>query len=599
MRKYILTSSTETIQVYPLNDDKLVYKWTRIKDSINYKKQLSTKLLFGNNLKLNINDFTFLYGYESNSLTRCETLKIDIYKTCSGSEVLEFSGIMPLNSGVWDLDKCNVTLEVKNNSTVYDCIEENKKETDYPISYFYANDNTPPNNFSPRFFLYDYPQTSTEWTFITVNSLNTSVGSYTGLNNSTSGNPDYIEYPYVLFAVLCDRIVRELLVKCGKSENTVMLKSDFFDWNAVGDATGYIPSPIPAPPISLPLGSWPSGVYPLRYMMLPITPGVNYVTGETNKLTHLMYMPKSNANDRTATEWEQPSYDPFGPDDVNSNRVTFADLEKIWAEIFQAYWFIDTDGAMRVEHISWFNNSANIYNSLSAENLKYNESNNKYAYLRDSLPRKEVFKFSQNRDFLNGRIGLTYDISNKYNEILYDSICINKEKDNDQVEVILPLVVTDIKCLDSKNIGDPDVYDNNGFFLFQPKFSARYNLKPYFLGGFFISETDATIEDETIVSSSITTTYENAHVQWANLIRRYLRDNRILVVGKNGPDNITFSSRTRKSKVQENIYIKNCCNNIDFEPLQASIVTGIGNGIVSEAEYNTKTGLIKIKALHD
>ncbi len=102
-----------------------------------------------------------------------------------------------------------------------------------------------------------------------------------------------------------------------------------------------------------------------------------------------------------------------------------------------------------------------------------------------------------------------------------------------------------------------------------------------------------------IVSSSITTPYENAHVQWGNLIRRYLRDNRILNIGKNGPDNITFSSRTRKSKVQENIYIKNCCNNIDFEPLQASIITEIGNGIVDEAEYNTKTGLIKIKALHD
>jgi hypothetical protein len=600
MRKYIITSSTTSVQVHPLNDEALVYKWTRIKDSVNYKLQLSTKLLFGNNLKLNITDFDFLYSYESNSLTRCETLTIDIYKTCDGIELLEFSGIMPLNSGTWDLDKCIVTLEVKNNTSIYDCIEENKKETALPISQFMPYDNVPPNNYNPTFFLYDYPQTSTEWTFLTVNSLKTSIGPYTPRNNPYSGNPNDGDYPYILFAVLCDRVVRELLVKCGRADANIMIKSDYFDWNPVGDAIGYIGSPIPAPPTSLPAGNWPGIIaYNFRFMMLPITAGINYVTGQYNKLTHLLYMPKSNANDRTATEWEQPVFSPFGVDDVNGNRVSFADIEKIWAEMFQAYWFIDTDGAMRVEHISFFNNSANIYNSLSAENLKYNKANNKYAYQRETLPRKEIFKFSQNKDFLNGRIGLIYDVSNKYNEVLYDSICINKDKDNASTEVILPLVVTDIRSLDSKNSSEPDVYDRNGFFMCQASFSARYDLKPYFGGGFYIAETDATIEDELILSSSSIISYENAHVQWGNLIRRYLKDNRILQIGKNGPDNITFSARTRKSKIQENVYIKYCCNNIIFDPKQASVITGLGTGIVDEAEHNTKTGLIKIKALHD
>jgi hypothetical protein len=85
----------------------------------------------------------------------------------------------------------------------------------------------------------------------------------------------------------------------------------------------------------------------------------------------------------------------------------------------------------------------------------------------------------------------------------------------------------------------------------------------------------------------------------ANLIRRYLKDNRILSVGKNGTDTINFTSRVVKSKKQKDIIIENCCEDEEFIPELALVRTELGDGSIEEAVYSTKNNTIKMIIRHD
>jgi hypothetical protein len=316
---------------------------------------------------------------------------------------------------------------------------------------------------------------------------------------------------------------------------------------------------------------------------------------------------KSNINNTSASEWEAPFAAIYNSTTasfevvVNSNKITFEDIEKFWATQFQAYWFIDTDGSMRVEHISWFNNNSHLYDSTSIQNKKFNAAKNKYEYNKNDLPNLEKFQYQTNRDILNGGNIDTY--TNKNNEIFYESICVNQNEGANKLEYNLPLLVTDIGAINSDTVR-PGIYDKKGIFMCQVSFSSV--LGTYFnsgvgtLGtGYNIAYLNATIDNETLVGSASIAIYENAHVQWANLIRRYLKDNRVLTSGLNGADTITFTSRTVKSKKQKDIVIQNCCGDDEFIPEQALVRTQLGDGEIEEAVYSTKTETIKMIILHD
>lgn len=581
-RKYIVSDGIISKEVFPINDNSLEYKWKRDNLGVKFIKELSTRLIFIN--KSGNNDFDFFHSYEQQRAKKCTEFSLTIYKNCSGVYKLEFEGILALNTGQWNLDQCTVSIDLKNNTTINDKITRFKGETDLPICSFTENGITGSNDNT--FYLYDV--IAGDVCYLSIDNLFAGgIMSYGQRINPL--NTAFTNYPYGLFMELCNGIVRELLIKCGRPNFSKMLRSDFFDWDAVGDTPGYIGS-VTGP---IPSGSNYPVAHPYHEMYLPISPGINYVTGQPNKLTHLLFMPKSNANNATATEWELPiSFSNHAP---NSNKITFKDLEEIWATVFNAYWFIDSDGSMRVEHISWFNSHLNLYDSTSNENKAYNTAKNKYDRNRDEIPQKEVFKFSQNRDIING--GIIDPYANRNNEIVYQSFCVNKTNGLSENVYELPLVVTDIACLDSVN-NNPDIYDNNGLMLIQASFGAIYDFHFNPILGYNVGKVDATCQSEPLLNNASPTTYENGHLQWANLIRRYLKDRRVLTIGLNGTDIVAFTSQTVKTKKQSNIIIRSCCNN-DFIPEHALIRTELGDFEVLEAVYETKTGLIKMTILHD
>lgn len=598
-RKFKITTSLGSSYVNPANDNKIVYKWKK-SDNINYTLELSTKLIFRNDIKEGITDFDLLYGFEKNISTRCEDITLEIYKVCNGVDILEFTGTMPLASGEWDLDRCNVALSLVAKNDVYDCINNNKKNIKVSVSELtpFANDIHSTNSAAAPFYLYDY---------ISGNYVFLDIGSFTA--NALVYDPQpwlyasgsEIRYPYGTFATLCYRVVQRMLLECGYTNCEEVLRSDYFDWNATGDTVGYIASSIPKLPLTLSREKYPLGTLPgptdgpgycNRWIYLPRTPGINYYTGQTNQLTHLLFMPKSNANNLTASTWEEPTT----PDnEENSNAFSFEDIEKIWAIMFQAYWFIDSDGVMRVEHESWFENNAALYDTTDATNAPRNQANKKYKYKEELAPKKEIFLFSANRDKINGRVE---NYANQNNEILYGSICTNKNNDNNEKTYSLPQVTTDIKALNSKN--DPDIaefYDNSGINLFVCEFSTVSDIKDDVSMNYKFGLVDATNPSEVLRYSADLTTYPNAHIQWGNLIRWYLKSNRVLTQGVNGSDTITFDAQTIKTKEQVPVLYQLCCDET-FDPRQALVRTSIGDGEIQEAEYDTSTNIIKIKTLH-
>lgn len=667
-RKYKITSSIGSIWANPTNDENLKYKYKK-STAVCFSIKLSTKLQFVNNSKKGITDFNFLRSLIEDPETQCENVICEIYKVCNGTDVLEYTGVMPLRSGEWDFDRCTVTIELKPMSDIYERIINNKEETNITVSslypdfsygpdvvcdysvpglnvaisgemFFGAPDGMPFGLYNEYFvriysvglvvcvagvgnytavgndvwvlthysnsnissspsYIYDYP-ISGEINSLTVTKLNVSTFQFIERQNPNS--PTFFQLPFLKFHRLVHAIVLELLVKCGRDSSKQMIRSDFFDWNAVGDTPGYVASVIPKMQFDLPNINYPNGnLYTVpdseKELYTPRIPGINYVTGQSNKLTNLMFLPKSNAKNPSASTWEQP----FILDEEaivsiqTSNKITFKDIEIILATMFNAYWFIDTDGCMRIEHESWFNTNATVYNSLSPENEILNRANKKFKFNDIILPRKEVFLFSTNRDYLNGRVDF---LDNKNNEIYYDSVCETVDKKGNEQVYNVPLVTTDVACINAKNnsILD-DKYDDDGIFLCVVDIGAISHTVPHGSQPYQKSLCEAVCLKETELNNASPILYENGHLQWANLIRRYLKGNRALYQGLNGSLVLDFNLNTIKTKEQTAI-IKLCCGDT-FNPNFAKIITSLGTGDVSEAEYDTKTNTFKIILRHD
>lgn len=99
-----------------------------------------------------------------------------------------------------------------------------------------------------------------------------------------------------------------------------IVRSDFFEWNPVGDAPGY-------------------------------APGINYVYGGPNEYSNLIIAQKSDVTKYNASNNAGPG----------SDLITLEKVFKFLYNQFQVYWFIDDDSNLRIEHISYFyQNDKNI-----------------------------------------------------------------------------------------------------------------------------------------------------------------------------------------------------------------------------------------------
>lgn len=303
---------------------------------------------------------------------------------------------------------------------------------------------------------------------------------------------------------------------CGITE----VVSDFFEWNPIGDTPGY-------------------------------SAGINYVTGGTNKLVNLLIAQKSDII----------SYNSSNP--ATKGLITFEKLEKIWSWMFNAYWFIDGNNRLRVEHVSWFNRNV-AYNANALPHAPFNVAKNKWTYDKAKMPKFEKFSFSEMMfsDFIG-------------TAIYYDSICVNQDSANNSLERFLDFLTTDLYAL----FLDPASANKIGFVL------TANNI----VGSSYVIDQEVGAISTNLIS--------NGHLSWANLHVAYHKYNRVLKQGYMNNILTTFVT-VKQNKIQKDIVIKVCCGDI-FNPLSQLYKTQLGNALLDSAEENTEQGIIKLSLLHD
>jgi len=265
----------------------------------------------------------------------------------------------------------------------------------------------------------------------------------------------------------------------------------------------------------------------------------NYVTSvDPNPLNNLRFTQKSNTKSTTnaATKWI----------------TSFNDFMQVLKDMFNVYWFIDTDGNFRIEHYSYWDTSPTSDTDLTTLNSgKWINAKNKWEYESVDMPNIEHFTWAESyrTDFIG------YDI-------IYDNVETgNRYKDNKR-ERILP-VTTEVAYL----ISNPDDISNEGWCFVVNA------------GGYISSEVGVLTSIEQI----------NGHLSWANLHNNYWKHGRVIQNGSMNNVSTTFLSWERRIKQTEITYPE-CCDT--FDPM-ATKTTELGDGEVQSAEYRLIDGSVK------
>lgn len=192
------------------------------------------------------------------------------------------------------------------------------------------------------------------------------------------------------------------------------LRSDFFEWNPVGDAPGY-------------------------------AAGINYVTGNVNQVDLLTIAQKSDVLKPDASQ------------SATRGEMTLKEMHTILATMFQVYWDVDDAGNFRYEHISFFTYPIGLDTTAAPyASQRQLRSMNKYDYKGEELPKYERFKWmeAKNRDFIGS-------------EIRYESPCVNQTGQNDVKNYAVEQVTTDIQYIKE----NPEEISVEGWSIFANYYS--------------------------------------------------------------------------------------------------------------------------------
>jgi hypothetical protein len=316
--------------------------------------------------------------------------------------------------------------------------------------------------------------------------------------------------------------------------------SDFFEWNPVGDAPGYVA-------------------------------GKNYVTGLDNMLADLFMSQKSDILDPTATE-------PATIGNITFNQV----MDLIVRTIPNARWFVTAALELRIEHISYFQ----FLNTADLTIAPYDRmivGTNKYSYLKDRRPKREKFKWME-----------AYNSDFKGADIIYDPVCVEPsvggirpgqnysafQGAENAVTYSADIITTDLEYISSS----PTEISDEGFVLLCAVDDG--------LGNYTVAYEVGLISGQLM---------PNAHLSWANLHYAYHRHDRVLLEGTMNNTAETFLS-SRKTKAQNDFSIYDCCSGIDYSVYNAEIpgtvTTAIGEGSIEEYSLSLKTMKLTLKLIY-
>ena len=276
---------------------------------------------------------------------------------------------------------------------------------------------------------------------------------------------------------------------------------------------------------------------------------LNYVTGLDTKTAFIFLIQKSDA--------KHPEYSTSA---ITGN-IKFNDLAKSLDSLFNVKNFIDENGKIRFEHISFFNKTVQL--DLTIDRYKKNMVGMaKYSYNTANLPREEDYSTVD----MNG-------LDFKGKPIIYLDQCTSIDSNN--ITHDCPGISTDME-----NVMSNDAVGDEGFLMIA---CAVYDNKFY------------VIQEQPIFGLADEMHHNNS-LAFAQLHRDYQKYNRAFRHGILNDEYQEFIS-WQKTKKAATVSIPFCCNET-FDPGQ--LVNGIfGEGKVAGAELKIRNETLDITLLHD
>lgn len=569
-------------------------EWAREGDGKGgYKQQLPSKILFRGDV------YAKLLKLER-SIYRCDYIFITVDQRCGTTWSPIFPGRLSLNDGHWDLDRCEVTLEL-DDIKPEECIEANKskeldllqlvttprrtvkltstnitlEKVDYTINGVMVADTHdackpipywggPGNAAMGGWYAYHFhqekfnPPLAGPFTFI-CSSLTKWARETTLVNcGDPSPGPEW-----VIVADACPSGQRKWarparVFNCVENNSSGNPTVNERICQIVGDTNGItqIDNGMPLGDVlTLFVNTFCSG-YTVVSDFFQINPDVpsaiNYVTGQPSKVNNLTLFQKSDVKRPNATN-------------ATKAKQTWEKMVVALVKMFNVEWRI-VGTVVRFEHVSYFTKNLGL-DLTQPRYAAFMVGKRKYSYENNTIPAREEFKFMEAEpggDFAGV-------------PIIYSGGCVSKGS-RQQVEThAVENITTDLEFVMSNPESDSPLVEDDGFVMI----AARWN------GTEFETITEASI----IGRASL-----NNPLAWAQLHRDYHRYNRALSSGNMNNAPTTFFS-VKPTKKGEKITVPFCCTDT-FNP-DDKVKTGLGVGIVDKAGFSFKDQTLELEILYN
>lgn len=589
--RYKITDRLGEIFTQPLGANDFSIEWS--KDTDAGKRVYAEE--FGGEITFKDEAFQRLLRIEK-SVYRCEYQNITIDRKCIDENGVEtykswFNGVISLNSGEWDLDKCTVRIKFEQNK-IEKCFEDNKSKT---FDFFQAG--------IPRQNVDTQDNYNVEYEEIECVQNEAPNGAITGSIFCATGTPEEgnwtMFYQRIANSELGTRIetkwIRKIYTRSctdpSPSETAILIqdncfgssgnrkyadlvttfncKSTLFDTQIeqgseyTCEVLGTEHNDIKTIPNGITLNEAIQAIVfeycpdiTVKSDFLQINPEnpntINYVTNTTTKVDKIMLFQKSDVkrpnalNRATKLEW------------------TFEKLMEALKFMFNIEWRIENDQFV-IEHVSFFTKKMGI-DATDNKYEKYLKGKRKYTYKNEDIPEREewIFKEASNSDFV-GR------------PILYND-CQTEGSKKITKSYALQDVTTDVEFVLQNPDSESEYVEDAGIVFIATKLNGA--------GKYYILQ-EAGILD----GSKLNNTLSNALLQ-----RDYHKYERPLPRGiMNGEQTSFYSVKNTKQGEAFSIPL-DCKTNFDPDDI---VKTHLGYGEVDKAVFNFKSCMLELTLLYN
>lgn len=255
--------------------------------------------------------------------------------------------------------------------------------------------------------------------------------------------------------------------------------------------------------------------------------------------------------------------------------IQFKQVVEMLRDCFRCYWFIDSEGRFRIEHISYFMNGFSYTNPISQIDLrskqdKFNRKSSIYCqqeieYDKSDLISRYEFAYMDNVTKAMGG-DLYIDVNNAY---------IQKDKTE---EINIDGFTADIDYM----LFLPDDFSNDGFALLL----ADSNKK--------VPIVNQRIRDEKQNNNLIDVYVQNWYASFNQLVLHYMEDMPGDNISYNGAEYLHVNHIKRCMK-----HIVKYSSNIDDLNINQLITTDMGDGFIEEVATDIDTNLIEIELRYE